>query len=79
MDQDPSGDTHCSCTCPMGKDPWAEDNQKLSDDRAGSTAFPRSRVRGYECRCSVFPKIPGYFILGAHMYMMAKKAADTLL
>ncbi len=71
---------HCSCTCPIGKYSWQEDTKQLGDE----TAVLDSRFRVHGVRglrvvdASVFPKIPGYFIL-APIYMMSEKAADTLL
>ncbi len=71
---------HCSCTCPIGKDSWQEDTRNLTDNRA--VLDSRFRVHGVKglrvVDASVFPKIPGYFIL-APIYMMSEKAADTLL
>ena len=71
---------HCSCTCPIGKDSWKEDTADLTDDRAVlDSRFRVHGVRGLRIvDASVFPKIPGYFIL-APVYMMSEKAADTLL
>jgi choline dehydrogenase len=62
---------HASCTCPIGPDgdPMAVLNSDL-------------QVRGTQglrvVDASVFPKIPGYFIVSS-IYMVAEKAADMLI
>jgi choline dehydrogenase len=62
---------HASCTCKIGTD----------DDRM-AVLDSRFRVRGTEglrvVDASVFPKIPGYFIVSA-IYMISEKAADVIL
>ena len=71
---------HCSCTCRIGSDAWRADTSKLTD--AGAVLDSRFRVHGVKSLrivdASVFPKIPGYFIL-APIYMVSEKAADTLI
>jgi choline dehydrogenase len=61
---------HASCTCKIGSD---ADNMAVLDSRF--------RVRGVEglrvVDASVFPKIPGYFIVSA-IYMVSEKAADVI-
>ena len=61
---------HASCTCPMG----ARD--------AGGVLDPRLRVHGVArlrvMDASIFPRIPGYFIVSA-VYMAAERAADMIL
>lgn len=62
---------HASCTCKIGAD----------DDRM-AVLDSRFRVRGTEglrvVDASVFPKIPGYFIVSA-IYMISEKAADVII
>ncbi|HEX8163968.1 MAG TPA: GMC family oxidoreductase [Pyrinomonadaceae bacterium] len=59
---------HASCTCKMGRDEMA-------------VLDSRFRVRGVEglrvVDASVFPKIPGYFIVTA-IYMISEKAFDLI-
>lgn len=61
---------HASCTCRIGPD---------TDDMA--VLDSRFRVRGTEALrvvdASVFPKIPGYFIVTA-IYMISEKASDAI-
>jgi len=61
---------HASCTCPIGP---REDGGVLSSN---------FRVHGTEglrvVDASVFPRIPGFFIVSA-VYMVAEKAADVIL
>jgi choline dehydrogenase-like flavoprotein len=61
---------HASCSCPIGP---REDGGVLSSD---------FRVYGTEglrvVDASVFPRIPGFFIVSA-VYMVAEKAADVIL
>ncbi len=61
---------HASCTCPIGE---LEQNGVLTSD---------FRVHGTEglrvVDASVFPRIPGLFILSA-VYMIGEKAADVML
>lgn len=62
---------HASCTCKIGAD---DDPMAVLDNRF--------RVRGTEglrvVDASVFPKIPGYFIVSA-IYMISEKAADVII
>jgi choline dehydrogenase-like flavoprotein len=71
---------HCSCTCRIGSDAWQGDTSKLTD--SGAVLDSRFRVHGVKglrvVDASVFPKIPGYFIL-APIFMISEKAADTLI
>jgi choline dehydrogenase len=59
---------HASCTCRMGRDEMSPLDSRL-------------RVRGVErlrvVDASVFPKIPGYFIVTA-IYMVSEKAFDLI-
>lgn len=71
---------HACGTCRIGADSWRADPETLVDRRA--VLDSRFRVHGVTglrvVDASVFPKIPGYFIL-APIFMIAEKAADTLL
>ena len=71
---------HCSCTCRIGADSWKADTTKLADREA--VLDSRFRVHGVNglrvVDASIFPKIPGYFIL-APIFMISEKAADTLI
>jgi choline dehydrogenase len=61
---------HASCTCPIGR---VEQNGVLSSD------FKVHGVRGLRVvDASVFPRIPGFFIVSA-IYMIGEKAADVIL
>ena len=61
---------HASCTCPIGR------------REAGGVLTSDFRVHGTEglrvVDASVFPRIPGFFIVSA-VYMVAEKAADVIL
>jgi choline dehydrogenase len=61
---------HASCTCPIG--PRADGGVLGSDFRVHGTAGLRV------VDASVFPRIPGFFIVSA-VYMVAEKAADVIL
>jgi choline dehydrogenase-like flavoprotein len=62
---------HASCTCPIGSD---NDPMAVLDSNF--------RVRGIQglrvVDASVFPRIPGFFIVSS-IYMIAEKAADSIL
>jgi choline dehydrogenase-like flavoprotein len=62
---------HASCTCKIG-----------SDDDPMAVLDSRFRVRNTEglrvVDASVFPKIPGYFIVSA-IYMISEKASDVII
>lgn len=62
---------HASCTCKIG-----------ADDDPAAVLDSRFRVRGTEALrvvdASVFPKIPGYFIVSA-IYMISEKASDVII
>ncbi len=62
---------HASCTCPIGSD--GDPNAVLDGD---------FKVRGTKglrvVDASVFPRIPGFFIVSA-VYMIGEKAADAIL
>lgn len=62
---------HASCTCPIGSD---QDPMAVLDSNF--------RVRGIQglrvVDASVFPKIPGFFIVSS-IYIIAEKAADSIL
>jgi choline dehydrogenase-like flavoprotein len=61
---------HASCTCPMGP----REQGGVLDSRLRVHGVPRLRV----VDASIFPHIPGYFIVSA-IYMAAEKAADMIL
>ena len=71
---------HASCTCRLGSDHWTANPARLEDE--GAVIDSRFRVHGVRnlriVDASVFPRIPGYFIL-APIFMISEKAADTLL
>jgi choline dehydrogenase len=62
---------HASCTCPIG-----------ADDDPNAVLDSRLRVRGVQglrvVDASVFPKIPGFFIV-VPIYMVSEKACDMIL
>lgn len=71
---------HACGTCRIGADPWRADPSLLKDpDAVLSSDF---RVHGVEglrvVDASVFPRIPGYFIV-TPTFMIGEKAADILL
>jgi choline dehydrogenase-like flavoprotein len=61
---------HASCSCPIG--PQAQGGVLSSDFRVHGTQGLRV------VDASVFPRIPGYFIVSA-VYMIGEKAADVIL
>jgi choline dehydrogenase len=61
---------HASCTCPIG--PQATNGVLTSDFRVHGTTGLRV------VDASVFPRIPGFFIVSA-VYMIGEKAADVIL
>jgi choline dehydrogenase-like flavoprotein len=61
---------HASCTCPMGP----EGEGGVLDSRLRVHGVPRLRV----VDASIFPRIPGYFIVSA-IFMAAEKAAAMIL
>jgi choline dehydrogenase len=62
---------HCSCSCKIG-----------ADDDPSAVLDSNFRVRGAKnlrvVDASVFPHIPGYFIV-LPIYMISEKAADVIL
>jgi choline dehydrogenase len=62
---------HASCTNPIGR---AEDPASVLDSRFRVHGTTGLRV----VDASVFPRIPGYFIVSA-VYMIAEKASDVIL
>jgi choline dehydrogenase len=62
---------HASCTCPMGP---AEDPGAVVDSRFRVHGVGRLRI----VDASVFPRIPGFFIVTS-IYMIAEKASDIVL
>ncbi|GLS19740.1 hypothetical protein GCM10007874_27570 [Labrys miyagiensis] len=71
---------HACGTCKIGADRWQEDVANLTDNRAVvDSAFRVHGVRGLRVvDASVFPRIPGYFIV-VPTFMIAEKAADVIL
>ena len=71
---------HACGTCRIGSDRWRSDPKDLKD--ANAVLDSRFRVHGVKglriVDASVFPKIPGYFIL-APVFMVSEKAAITIL
>ena len=61
---------HASCTCPMGP----RESGGVLDSRLRVHGVSRLRVMD----ASVFPRIPGYFIVSA-VYMAAERAADMII
>lgn len=78
--QDEAWGHHACGTCRMGSDAWQEDVERLSDKNAVlDSKFRVHGVRGLRVvDASVFPKIPGYFIV-TPVFMISEKAADTIL
>jgi choline dehydrogenase len=61
---------HASCSCPIGP---------IGQGGVVDGAFAVHGVRGLRVvDASVFPRIPGFFVVGA-VYMIAEKAADAIL
>jgi len=71
---------HANGTCRMGSDPWRPYTSELKDK--GAVLDSRFSVHGVECLrvvdASIFPEIPGYFII-TPIFMAAEKAAETLI
>ena len=78
--QDEAWGHHACGTCRIGPDPWQADVGKLNDKEA--VLDSKFRVHGVRnlrvVDASVFPKIPGYFIV-TPVFMISEKAADTIL
>jgi choline dehydrogenase len=64
---------HASCTCPIGK---KKDPNAVLDSEFRVIEAPGGNLRVVDA--SVFPKIPGYFIV-LPIYLIAEKAADVIL
>ena len=62
---------HASCTCPIGP---ASDPLAVVDSRLRVHGARRLRI----VDASVFPRIPGFFIVTS-VYMLAEKASDVIL
>jgi choline dehydrogenase len=66
---------HASCTCPIGKDPRENpDSNAVLDSKFRVWGTKNLRV----VDASVFPRIPGFFIL-LPTYIISEKAADVIL
>jgi choline dehydrogenase len=61
---------HASCSCPIG----SPEHAGVLDGRFRVHGVPNLRV----VDASIFPRIPGFFVVGA-IYMIAEKAADVML
>ncbi|HEV8242236.1 MAG TPA: GMC oxidoreductase [Thermoanaerobaculia bacterium] len=72
---------HANGTCRMGSDPWRPYPATELRDK-GAVLDSRFRVHGVErlriVDASIFPEIPGYFIV-TPIFMAAEKAAETLI
>jgi choline dehydrogenase-like flavoprotein len=72
---------HANGTCRMGSDPWRPFPATELKDR-GAVLDSRFRVHGVErlriVDASIFPEIPGYFIV-TPIFMAAEKAAETII
>ena len=64
---------HASCTCRIGKE---DDENAVVDSEFRVIGAPGGNLRVVDA--SVFPKIPGYFIV-LPIYLIAEKAADVIL
>ncbi|MCX7098503.1 MAG: GMC family oxidoreductase [Methylococcales bacterium] len=62
---------HASCTCPIGRD---DDPMAVLDSNFKVRGIKGLRV----VDASVFPRIPGFFIVSS-IYMIGEKAADVIL
>ena len=62
---------HASCTCPIGAD---DDPMAVLDSKLRVRGTAGLRV----VDASVFPKIPGFFIV-VPIYMVSEKATDEIL
>lgn len=73
---------HACGTCRIGPAAWQSDVGRLSDQSRTAVLDSKFRVHGVSglrvVDASVFPRIPGYFIVAA-TFMLGEKAADTLL
>jgi choline dehydrogenase len=69
--QDNAWGHHASCTCPIGP---ASDPMAVLD--SNFRVYGTSNLRVVDA--SVFPKIPGFFIVSS-VYMIAEKASDAIL
>ena len=64
---------HASCTCRIGE---ATDRDAVLDSEFRVIGVPGGNLRVVDA--SVFPNIPGYFIV-LPIYLIAEKAADVIL
>lgn len=71
---------HACGTCRIGSDAWTVKTTELKDkDAVLDSHFKVHGVQGLRVvDASIFPKIPGYFIL-APIFMVSEKAAETIL
>jgi choline dehydrogenase-like flavoprotein len=66
-----SWEHHASCTCPIGRE---GDPMAVLDRNFKVRGTPNLRI----VDASIFPKIPGFFIVSS-VYMAAEKAAEVIL
>ncbi|PCK78482.1 GMC oxidoreductase [Rhizobium sophoriradicis] len=78
--QDEAWGHHACGTCRIGTDPWRAKAAGLRDRNAVlDSAFRVHGIRNLRVvDASVFPRIPGYFIV-TPIFMIAEKAADAIL
>ena len=69
--QDNAWGHHASCTCPIGR---KDDPSAVLD--SNFRVYGTSGLRVVDA--SVFPKIPGFFIVTS-VYMIGEKASDAIL
>jgi choline dehydrogenase-like flavoprotein len=70
---------HACGTCKIGAQGWQENSSAVKDEAVIDGQFQVHGVRGLRVvDASVFPTIPGYFIV-TPVFMISEKAADTLL
>jgi len=67
---------HASCTCPIGKDPRKDDSDGMAVLDSKFQVWGTKNLRVVDA--SVFPRIPGFFIL-LPTYIISEKAADVIL
>ena len=67
---------HASCTCPMGPDPRGPENDKMAVVDNRFRVYGTTNLRIVDA--SIFPKIPGFFIVSA-VYMISEKATEVII
>jgi len=77
--QDEAWGHHACGTCKIGSAPWQKNTDAVKDGAVVDSKFRVHGVSGLRVAdASVFPKIPGYFIV-TPIFMVGEKAADELL